>query len=287
MRDVALPLLLPGAPPRESPFKGDTLRRLVARRYELRLVERGLWSRPNTSTVVHDDEEEGDEGGSPRVDALPEMTPELREEIEEWLSRVVLTDGARRFPVRSLTRDAVNIWRRAGGEPPLPPATRYLTVVPASPVEAAAVRVIPAFPPPGRVTARTTATPAIDQARREEEQMGELTEHMKKVAETIDLPAKEAAERLGMTVNAIYTARSALKKKGALKVAPAKPLRKPQTKAAPTRGGGRAASFTVDVTERSDDALTAPLREALTALDLKRTRILTALAALGWEGAEG
>jgi len=283
MRSAAT--ILPPAPEAratESPFKGDGLRRLVQRRYELRLVERHLWSRPNTSTVVHDDEEEGDEGGSPHVDRLPEMTPELREEIETWLSRVVLVDGDRRFPVRSLGRDGVNAWRRAGGERPLP-SIRYLNVAetPAeSPVEVAAERTFPRFPPPA-VTARPTASPAIEPARREDSKMGELTGRMKQIADTIDLPPREVSEKFGMTVNAVYTARSSLKKKGLLGGGPAP--KKPAAARPARKGGGRTPDVLVATVTQTDDELIAPLRAALEAHDAKRTRLVGAIVALGGE----
>lgn len=261
----------PASPKPKSPFEGDELRRMFSRRYERRLVERGLATRPNTSTVVHDEEEEGDEGGSPRVEHL-EMTPELAEELDDWLGRVVLVDGAKRFPAKSLGRAFVNAWRRAGGESPLPPS---LALVPSarSSVEVTACPVLDATPlaSPGRAV-----TPATDPQRKEGDCM---TPYQERIVETQGLVPKDAAARLGISVGAVYAARSMLRKQG--KLGGELPALPKHPKPVARKGGGPRAVELVATVEQTDDDLIAPLRTALEQLEVKRARIVAGIVALG------
>lgn len=277
-----------GVAPKERPtgdgglWTGDGLRRLVSRRYEVRLVERGLAQRPGRpGRAPEEEDEEGDEdeGRSPRVDALPAMTSELYEELESWLGRVVLVDGEKRFRATELGRGFANAWRRAGGEPPLPVTVLRLVppVEPRSPIEGTAACISPPLPPSAAMHA--TVPSANDRNRREDGMA--LTEKQQAVVDTKDLSAQDAAAKTGMSVAAVYAMRSSLKRAGAL--TGASKAEKP--KRAPRKGGGRKVEERGerDAELSPDEELLAPLRAALAKLDERRSRLLTAMTALGWE----
>lgn len=254
-----------------SPFAGDSLRRLVQRRYELRLVERGLAVRPGASTPVHDESEEEDDGRSPFVERPEAVSGELATEIEEWLARVVLVDGDQRYPVRELGRRFANAWRRAGGERPLPPLLALVSPASTSSVEGTA-RTNPLTVPPLVGESVRAVPPATDEESKEGS-MG-LTEREQKIADTMTLPALDVAERFGMTKAAVYTARSTLKRSGKVKASKA-------VCRLGRLGGGLPAE--VEASPAGDDELIAPLRAALEQLDVKRARIVAGIVALGGE----
>lgn len=272
----------------------DHLVRLVHRRYERRLVERGL-ARPRVEDTTGTPADEDLDESAPTLAAdhgHDGATAEDRAAVQDWLHGVTLVDleSGRQWPATALDEAFVRAW---GGLAPATPPTE-IPPAPESRVEVTVERApsVSSSPP---LSEAPSARPAVTSANDQGGAAMALTQKQQTVRDHLraGLSATEIAERLGCSRQAVHVMKSYLNKRGhdvgpMAKTGPKGPRRAPAATVArpldielrvlPTRpagegGGGRT----------PDEELIAPIRARLAELDAKRAGLVAAIRALGGE----